>query len=580
MVRRVPMSVLGLTCILGLLFVTSHDSLGEMPTTAQQRDAMAQITPQQAHLEVKRLVAMKRLAMPNPQDIIYPAGAPPSKAEIELGKALFFEPQLSGQQHLSCATCHNPTQGFSDGRAKSMADRGNTTTRNAPHLYNLAWNRVLFWDGRQDNLDTMALDAIKSPDEMNLPLATMVERLQAIPSYAMTFKQLYPDGLTAENVGKAIGAFERSLITQNSAFDRYLRGDNTALSDKALRGLLLFAGKANCLACHDGANFTDESFHNIGLQTDDLGRGKFEQGAHFRYTFKTPGLRNVALTGPYMHNGSINTLRDVVQFYNQGGQRREGIDTQMKPLHLSAEEVDQLIAFMESLTDPLIVLPPTVSAAAKESLPEKSATLKESTQERSATLSGEFHFIAMPPEVGLVYIAEDQSLTQAVTIDQQGKEFLHWTQPGEKSLRKIVAASPGETMTFKNSASIGHNIYANDARLHVQFDLGLVPPGSDVVKTYPITWQAGEVLKVGCKIHPGMRLYIASLASKHYREIEFNGASVVSFNFEALPAQLTKVAVWLPDHDPIEVAINPGEEKEVALKKAGKLQGIVTLKRQ
>ena len=226
---------------------------------------------------------------------------------------------------------------------------------------------MLFWDGRQDNLDTMALDAIKSPDEMNLPLATMVERLQAIPSYAMTFKQLYPDGLTAENVGKAIGAFERSLITQNSAFDRYLRGDNTALSDKALRGLLLFAGKANCLACHDGANFTDESFHNIGLQTDDLGRGKFEQGAHFRYTFKTPGLRNVALTGPYMHNGSINTLRDVVQFYNQGGQRQEGIDTQMKPLHLSAEEVDQLIAFMESLTDPLIVLPPTVSAAAKES---------------------------------------------------------------------------------------------------------------------------------------------------------------------------------------------------------------------
>ena len=400
------MSVLGLTCILGLLFVTSHYSLGEMPAAAQQRDAMAQITPQQAHLEVKRLVAMRRFAMPNPQDIIYPAGAPPSKAEIELGKALFFEPQLSGQQHLSCATCHNPTQGFSDGRAKSMADRGNTTTRNAPHLYNLAWSRVLFWDGRQDNLDTMALDAIKSPDEMNLPLATMVERLQAIPSYAMTFKQLYPDGLTAENVGKAIGAFERSLITQNSAFDRYLRGDNTALSDKALRGLLLFAGKANCLACHDGANFTDESFHNIGLQTDDLGRGKFEQGAHFRYTFKTPGLRNVALTGPYMHNGSINTLRDVVQFYNQGGQRREGIDTQMKPLHLSAEEVDQLIAFMESLTDPLIVLPPTVSAAAKESLPEKSATLKESTQERSATLSGEFHFIAMPPEVGLVYIAK------------------------------------------------------------------------------------------------------------------------------------------------------------------------------
>ena len=433
MVRMVPIAVLGLTCMLGLFFVTLHYSQSGMPTTSQPRDAIAQTMPQQAHIEVKRLIATKRLAMPNQHDIVYPAGVPPSKAEIELGRALFFEPKLSGQQSLSCATCHNPTQGFSDGRAKSMADRGNTTARNAPHLYNLAWSRVLFWDGRQDNLDTMALDAIKSPDEMNLPLATMVERLQAIPSYVMTFKQLYPDGLTAENVGKAIGAFERSLITQNSAFDRYLRGDNTALSDKALRGLLVFAGKANCLACHDGANFTDESFHNIGLQTDDLGRGKFEPGAHFRSTFKTPGLRNVALTGPYMHNGSLNTLREVVQFYNQGGQRQEGIDTQIKPLHLTAEEIDQLIAFMESLTDPLIVLPPTMPAVAEESTPEKSAPLKESRQEQSDTLSGEFHFLATPPEVGLVYIAEDQSLTQAVTIDQQGKEFLHWTQHSEKS---------------------------------------------------------------------------------------------------------------------------------------------------
>src|SRR5262249_8943128 len=156
-------------------------------------------TRQQARLEVKRLVAMKRLGIPNQQEITYPAGAPPSKAEVELGKALFFEQKLSGSQHRSCATCHNPTQGFSDGRPKSLGERGNTTSLNAPHLYNLAWNRALFWDGRQDNLDTMALEAIKNPDEMTLPLATMVERLKAIPSYAVPFKQLYPNGLTAEN---------------------------------------------------------------------------------------------------------------------------------------------------------------------------------------------------------------------------------------------------------------------------------------------------------------------------------------------------------------------------------------------
>ena len=138
---------------------------------------MAQMTPQQVHLEVKRLVATKRLAIPNQQDIIYPAGASPSKAEIELGKALFFEPKLSGQQHLSCATCHNPTLGFSDGRPKSMADQGNTTRRNAPHLYNLAWSRILFWDGRQVTSIPWH-SRLKSPDEMNLPLATMVERLR------------------------------------------------------------------------------------------------------------------------------------------------------------------------------------------------------------------------------------------------------------------------------------------------------------------------------------------------------------------------------------------------------------------
>jgi len=569
MVRMVPILVLGPIFMLGLLFVTPPSGLGQTPTTSQQRDTVTQTTRQQARLEVKRLVAMKRLGLPNQQEIVYPAGAPPSKAEVELGKALFFEQKLSSNQQLSCATCHNPTQGFSDGRPKSIGDRGNTTARNAPHLYNLAWNRVLFWDGRQDNLDTMALDAIQSPDEMNLPLATMVERLQGISSYAVAFKQLYPNGLIAENIGKAIGAYERSFITQNTAFDRYLRGDDAALNDKALRGLMLFVGKANCIACHDGANFTDESFHNIGLQTDDLGRGKFEQGAHFRYAFKTPGLRNVALTGPYMHDGALNTLREVVQFYNQGGQRQEGIDIQIKPLHLTAEEIDELLAFMGSLTDPITVLPPSMHA-----------TAKESPQEKAVTLSGEFHFLALPPEVGLVYISEDQSLTQALTIDQQGKEFLHWTQHGEKSLSPIIAGSPGEMLTFKNSASIGHNIYANDTRLRVQFDLGLMPPGSNIIKTYPITWQAGEVLRIGCKIHPGMRLYIASLASKYYKEIEFNGTPAVSFNFEALPAQWTKLAVWLPEYDPLEIVIHPGEEQEVVLKKAGKLQGILTLKRQ
>lgn len=167
-----------------------------------------------------------------------------------------------------------------------------------------------------------------------------------------------------------------------------------------------------------------------------------------------------------------------------------------------------------------------------------------------------------------------------MTIDQQGKEFLHLNQQGEKSLRKIAVVSLGETMTFTNSASIAHNIYASDKRLGVQFDLGLAPPSSGFTKTYPLSWAVGGVLRIGCKIHPGMQLYIASLSSRYYKALEFNGAQVLRFDFETLPAQLTQVVVWLPEYDLIEVSINPGEQKEVPVKKQGHLQGILTLKRQ
>ena len=187
MVRMVYPSVLVLTFMLSL--VIPRHGLGETHTTSQQGDTVAQTKLPPSRTEVERLIAVGRLATPDPKDIKYPAGAPPSQAEVELGKALFFERQLSGSQHMSCATCHNPTKGFSDGRPKSIADRGNTMPRNASHLYNLAWNRVLFWDGRQENLDTIAFDPIKSSDEMNLPLDTMVERLKAIPYYAEAFKR-------------------------------------------------------------------------------------------------------------------------------------------------------------------------------------------------------------------------------------------------------------------------------------------------------------------------------------------------------------------------------------------------------
>ncbi len=569
MARMVYTPVLVITLLLSLLLVCPHQGLGETPTPALQGDTLGPTTPPPLRTELERLIAAGRLAIPDSKAIIYPAGVPPSATEVALGKALFFERQLSQSQQMSCATCHNPTQGFSDGRPRSIADRGHIVPRNASGLSNLAWHRVLFWDGRETNLETLVLDVIKSPNAMDLPPQTMVERLKAMPYYAEAFKQLSPPGLSAEQIGKALGAFVRSLITHHTAFDRYLRGDETALSARALQGLRLFVGKANCLACHDGANFTDESFHNIGLVTDDLGRGQFESGGHFQHAFKTPGLRNVALTAPYMHNGSLNTLREVVQFYNQGGQRQEGIDLQIQPLQLTAEEMDALVAFMESLTEPIPVPPLTMPVATQERPPAV-----------SAALSGQFRFLAAPPDVGLLYFPEDRTLRQALTIDQQGKAFLQVDSSGEKRLSKIIAGSPGESIRFKNSASIAHNVYASDKRLQVQFDLGLAPPGSTFTETYPISWPVGEVLRIGCKIHPGMQLHVASLTSRYYKELEFNGAQVWDFALTTLPAPLTTIVIWLPEYERLEVSLKLGAQQDVPLKKHGQLQGMVTLKRQ
>ncbi len=497
--------------------------------------------------------------MPNPEDIEYPDDEPPSREEVELGKALFFDKRLSGSQKTSCATCHDPAKGFSDGRPRSIADRGNMM-RNAPHLYNVAWSSVLLWRGNGgDNLDTLVPRIVKNPNIMNLPPDKMVKRLKEIPYYLKTFKKLYPDGLTAENVGKGIGAFTRSIITRNSAFDRYLKGDDSAMSAKALRGLMLFVGKARCAACHDGVNFTDDSFHNTGLETDDIGRGKFEKGEHFKFAFKTPGLRNTVLTGPYMHDGSIKTLREIVEFYNKGGMRKEGIDPEIKPLNLSDEEIDELLAFLEALTDLVEVTPPPIDLLSKKS-----------RKEANGTLSGQFSFLRKPSRVALIYFSDDKGLKQGLTIDQKGKQFLS----------QIAVGSPGEVIAFKNSDKIDHNIYADDKRLGIKFDLGLMRAGSNFSGTQPISWEAGEVVKIGCKIHPKIRFYAVSLTSRYHRVLEFNGEKVTSFRFEVPPGKLTKVAVWLPKYDPINVSIKPGERKDIELKKKGKLRGTLFITRK
>lgn len=303
---------------------------------------------------------LRNLGTPDVDDIEYPDDEPHSEKEVNLGKLLFFDTRLSKHKNQSCATCHNPELGFSDGLAKGFGSDGTILGRNAPHLYNLAWGVSFFWDGRSNTLEDQALGPIQSEVEMQMAPENVVARLSKVDFYKKNFTALYEDGLTFINVGKAIAAYERTLFSTNSAFDKYLAGDKTALSPSAERGLELFVGKANCVACHDGPNLTDESFHNIGVNSSDQGRFAISNDTTQMGAFKTPGLRNILFSAPYMHNGSIGTLEEVVEHYNKGAPGKENVSELIKPLNLNTQEKAELVAFMAALSDPIIVERPNL----------------------------------------------------------------------------------------------------------------------------------------------------------------------------------------------------------------------------
>lgn len=297
-----------------------------------------------------------KIGTPDVDEIEYPDDEPHGDDEIELGKMLFFDVRLSKNNNQSCATCHNPDLGFSDGLQLGLGTSGNRLGRNAPHLYNLAWASSLFWDGRASTLEEQALGPILAAGEMGMSRTLAIARLSKIKGYVTRFEKLYADGLTFENIGKAIAAFERSIISDNSAFDHYIAGDKNAMSPAAIRGMAVFSGKGNCTRCHDGNNFTDDSFHNIGVGDTDLGRYGISASENMKGAFKTPGLRNIILSAPYMHNGSVATLEDVVELYNQGGHKSNSeVSPLIEPLSLSAQEKADLVAFMAALTDIVII---------------------------------------------------------------------------------------------------------------------------------------------------------------------------------------------------------------------------------
>jgi cytochrome c peroxidase len=299
-----------------------------------------------------------------PATVPHPADNAPNEARVALGKQLFFDPRLSGSGFLSCASCHNPAMGWSDGLPTGLGHDFKRLGRATPTILNAVYQPLLMWDGRKPNLEEQALGPIEAAGEMNMPLDILEKRLQAIAGYKPLFERAYPgEGITRVTVGKALASFERTVISTESPFDRWRQGQAGAMSDSAQRGFDIFNGKGNCAKCHQGFNFTDNGFHNIGVKSltdvEDEGRFAHRKIKILKGAFKTPTLRDVALTSPYMRNGVYQTLEEVVEHYDRGGDVKTNLSPNMVPLGLSAQEKRDLVAFMNSLTGaPMVVTLP------------------------------------------------------------------------------------------------------------------------------------------------------------------------------------------------------------------------------
>lgn len=321
---------------------------------------------------------------------LIPRENPLTAEKIALGQALYFDKRLSIDGTVSCATCHDPATAFADRNGVALGVAGRSGTRNVPTTLNAMFNQSQFWDGRARSLEEQAMQPLLNPLEMGMPdREAVVTRLNAIPEYRESFAAVFGTrAITFENVARAIASYERTLLSADSPFDRFMAGDPRAITESQKRGWKLFRGKANCIACHtftrESPFFTDNKFHNTGITAGDLdltellngvrlkasneldSRGLGELAHTERFTelgrflitrktedagaFKTPTLRDVELTPPYMHNASEKTLLDVMRFYNEGGKKNGYLDEKIRPLNLTDEELSDLVEFMRALT--------------------------------------------------------------------------------------------------------------------------------------------------------------------------------------------------------------------------------------
>jgi cytochrome c peroxidase len=287
-----------------------------------------------------------------PAEIPFPDGNPYSEAKFKLGRVLFFDPIMSGSETRACATCHNPGLSWSDGLPRAIGEKQTILALRTPTLLNVAWGEQLGWDGHFRNLEAVAFGPLLSPGNMNMQEPQLIARLSAIPGYVDAFHTAFGEGaITRRKIELALATFERSIVSTEAPFDRWIKGDEHAISDQAKRGFDVFNGKANCAACHSGWAFTDNSFHDIGVARDiDIGRGKlFPKSTKLLHAFKTPTLRDVTRRAPFMHDGSVATVDSVIDLYDRGGIDRPSRADEIKPLGLTRDEKADLIAFLNTL---------------------------------------------------------------------------------------------------------------------------------------------------------------------------------------------------------------------------------------
>lgn len=288
--------------------------------------------------------------------IVWPKDNPYTPEKAELGRLLYFDKRLSADGTVACASCHVPQHAFAEPSPVSTGIRGQQGTRNSPTILNRAYSLAQFWDGRAPTLEEQVKGPIANPIEMGNTHDACVTNLDNVPGYRALFAKAFgTEEVSIDRIAKAVATFERTLLSGNSPYDRFTAGDKKALTPAQIRGMKIFFNKAKCDKCHEGLNFTSNSYHNLGVGIDkpspDLGRYEVTKEPHDWGAFKTPTLREVANTAPYMHDGSMKTLDEVVEFYDKGGNWNKNLDADIrKRLSLTRDEKADLVAFLRALS--------------------------------------------------------------------------------------------------------------------------------------------------------------------------------------------------------------------------------------